>query len=279
MKKNIFVFTLFGFVIWCSFKCFVWQPYFKCMKFPTAKSVLKSVYTILVYPPFEYDGENEHFLEINGHCYFVDSANNIQLKRLVNNYPYPWAVTDANRPLNERVEILAKFVSKLLPKNVPVQHQNEPDRALVLLGHTKGTDGILAPVPKLCSADAKIFVQYVASLGLITRILQLEKHIAASVYNFENHTWEMYDPYFGCALKFEGKNISADEAYELLRKGKKLEYCGPMEVFNTVVVEPRTNFSRGMLPSLHYFSYDNLAYWRVKKVSENSPELWKSRMQ
>ncbi len=72
----------------------------------------------------------------------------------------------------------------------------------------------------------------------------------------------------------DGRRLSATEAFELLMAEKHFEYRGHKDVFRTVVYVPRTNFSGDRMKKWHYFNYDNLAYWKVLKVSEVSRDLW-----
>jgi hypothetical protein len=172
---------------------------------------------------------------------------------------------------------IRKYVSGLLPEQSELPRFPEPRKATVLLGKNP----LGKKYPKLCSKDAFIFIQYLMAFGIQARVLQLNNHIATNVWNPETKVWEYHDPYFDADAKADGRNLSGAEIYDRLRTGQAVKFSrnDMARFFDTVVYVPRNNFSQGKLPSWHYFNYDNLDYWKVKRVSDNSSEYWRNSRQ
>ncbi len=170
---------------------------------------------------------------------------------------------------------LASAVSKMLPEESVKPRIPEPHSALELLGVA---DGI--PYPKLCSKDAKIYVQILNSVGLSARIIEVQNHVLSEVFLPTEQTWAAIDPYWGCGLQKNSKPISAAEANKLLTTtdgSKPFDYCWEHDRFRTVVVNPVNRLIEGEVSRWNYWNYDNLDYWIVKAVSPDSPQLWIDR--
>lgn len=238
-------------------KAAVWFPLRALFQFPTWTSVAKAAATVILASPPGYFGTGGHQVMVNNETYLVDDPSSVNLIRLLDQFPLPPEILDRSQSRQARLEKLAVHVSGILPLDSVKPQNPEPVSALEILGEK---DGVM--YPKLCSKDAKIFVQYAAALGFTTRMVQLEHHVAAGVFNPEDGQWEMYDPYFGCAPRYRGKVISSVVANELYERGLDFEFCGPKSVFGSVTLIPRTDFGGGTLPAWHYFNYNNLAYWR-----------------
>ncbi len=142
-----------------------------------------------------------------------------------------------------------------------------------------GDNAKRAKYPRLCSKLAKIFVQYLAAAGETARIVDLREHTAAEVYNPAEEHWEYHDPFFDApALGADGRHLSAAEAHDRLARGETVAFPGPAYVFATVVTLARNNFAGDKLPAWHYFHYDQLAWWRVERVSPASWSYWQDRL-
>jgi hypothetical protein len=109
------------------------------------------------------------------------------------------------------------------------------------------------------------------------RIVDLHRHTAAEAWNPSENKWELQDPYYDSAARHNGRHLSAAEAHDLTAEGIKLNFKGSSEVFKTVVYIPKLNFADDWLPTWHYFHYDNLDYWKVLRVSEDSWPYWIDR--
>lgn len=254
-------------------KIYLWVPYVDFFRVHNLREAVKAVLTVTIaLPPHLHPGQT--LVSIQGEDYLVDIPGNVGGATLLGKRPPPRDLFDERVDWEGRMESLARFTSKLLPKTSSLPQHPEPDSAIVLLG-LGGSDAY----PKLCSKDAKIFSQYADATGEVVRMVQLQGHVAAEVFNPESEVWQMYDPYFGCGVRDEsGQLISAVKAHDLINAGEVIQYCGPAEVFRTVVHIPRTNFVQGSLPRWHFLSYQNLAYWRVARVSEDTRKLWRLRV-
>lgn len=257
---------LIGFLVQ---RAYIWRDYGPFFRPRTLGAVAKLVVTVaFISPPSGQDGPGD-LIHLRGKAYLVDKPENQNLQELVRIYPLPAKLINDSVTQEKNLINLASHVSTLLPKSSVLPQYPEPTSALILLGSSEGKR-----YPKLCSKDAKIFTQYATVLGYKTRLLQLHQHIAASVYNPEKNKWQMYDPHWGCAPTLNGNLLSAPEAFDLYMQGKDFDYCGPKEVFKTVVIIPNTLFG-SEFPRWHYFNYDNLSYWRPVKISGNSDPFWK----
>jgi hypothetical protein len=235
----------------------MWFPLREFFQCPTTTSLIKATMTVvLAFPPGYFNSSSDSML-VGNDIYFVDKPTAKNLVQLLERYPLPADILDVSRDREVRLESLAKYVRGLLPATSVKPQSPEPVLALELLGDQDGVK-----YPKLCSKDSKIFVQYAAALGFVTRMVQLKNHVAAGVFNENNGQWEMYDPYFGCAPRYRGEVISSIVASDLLAAGMDFDFCGPKDVFRSVTIIPRTDFAKGKLPRWHFFNYDNLAYWR-----------------
>lgn len=190
-------------------------------------------------------------------------------------YPPPANVRSENVPWRVRVESLRSWVHNILPAKSILPHNPEPESALEILGQNSA--GV--PHLRLCSKDAKLFSQYLAGIGVSSRIIQLSHHISVEVLNASTNGWEFQDPHFDDAIVYKGNYLSAIEAFDLKRKKIKFDYKGGMDVFDTVVIVPRANFAsykpfKLFGRDLDYFSYDNLAYWIPVRLTASSDRIW-----
>jgi len=249
------------FLVFCLVKTAMWFPLRVFFEFPTFLSAAKAVLTVLLATPPGYFGTGGHPVIVNNEIYLVDEPEAAGLVRLMQKFPLAPEIVQTSLSREARLEKLAAHVSHMLPQTSSKPQSPEPVSALELLGERDGVK-----YPKMCSKDAKIFAQYAAALGFTTRMVQLQNHVAAGVFNGETGEWEMYDPYFGCAPRYRGKIISSVVASDLYKSGVEFDFCGPKTVFGSVTVIPRTDFAQGSLPWWHYLKYDHLAYWRHVRV-------------
>jgi len=155
-----------------------------------------------------------------------------------------------------KVETLRKFVSDILPVSSPAPSGPEPTRALTLLGDNQYGK----PYHRLCSTNAKIFVQYLRGLGIYSRMVQLNHHVSAEVWNKELNKWEYQDSYNDTAAKEKGNYLSTIEIFDMIQEGLPVSIPkqDAKSIFKTAVCIPRANLADDELPKWHYFNYDNL---------------------
>ena len=127
-----------------------------------------------------------------GKKYIIDSNETKETKALIKNFPPPSQVIDPNTEWHQKVSILRNFVFNILEQESEMPQIPEPIRAIDLLGlNNEGKK-----YPRLCSKNAKIFVQFLSGISMNSRIVQLYEHVAVEVWNPETLKWELHDPFF-----------------------------------------------------------------------------------
>lgn len=254
--------------LYCAHQLWVWSPYFQFYNGTSIKAFIKFVTTVSLFQPFD---ESQGVIVTRGGDAIIHEPLNDGLRLLLSEFPPPGLVLDPQKTFRERVTALREFVAGLLPDHSIMPHSPEPVRALELLGQNSQK----TKYPKLCSKLVKIMVQYLSAIGFVSRVVQLNGHMAVEVFNPESNEWELHDPFFKTWASFEGKPISAMAAHDLMIKNQQVKYGAPKELLLTVGFVPRNNFSQDHLPKWHYFHYDNLDYWRILRVSDRSADFWK----
>ncbi|MCA1989168.1 MAG: hypothetical protein LDL07_08490 [Desulfarculus sp.] len=245
-----------------------WDPYFQFYNGASVRAFLKFAATIVFSQPFD---ASQAVIVVRGGDAIIQEPQNDGLRHLLSEFPPPEIVRDPQKPFHERVTALREFVAEILPEKSPMPQSPEPVSALELLGENPQK----AKYPRLCSKLVKIMVQYLSAVGYVSRVVQLDGHMALEVFNPRSNEWEMQDPFYNTWASFEGKPISAAKAHDLLLENKRIDYRAPQDSLRTVGFVPRNNFSQDHLPSWHYFNYDNLDYWRVLRVSDHTWDYWK----
>jgi len=258
-------------MIYTTLKIVMWKPYYSIAEITDYKSFIKLGLTTLITLPFKLPNGEIALKKIGGDLLIVDSSNSKGIMELYNKFPPPEIVLNKDSSWRVKVETLRKFASDILPWSSPAPSDPEPEMALTLLGENQYGK----PYHKLCSANAKIFVQYLSGLGIYSRIVQLRRHVSVEVWNEELNKWEYQDPYNDVAVKENGKYLSAIEIFDMIEEGLPVSIPkqDAKSMFKTVVYIPRANFADD-LPKWHYFNYDNLYSWKVLRVSAESEGYW-----
>ncbi len=246
----------------------VWQPYFQFHNGVTYKATLKLAATVVLCQPFN---ETEAAIGRFAGDAIIYQPYNPELQRLLAAFPPPDEFLDQRLPFRQRITALRKFVAGILPNRSLMSQTPEPVRALEILGENPQH----AKYPRLCSKLSKIMVQYLSAVGVVSRVVQLEGHIAVEVFSQHSGQWQLQDPFFNTEATRQGEPISAAKAHDLLVNNLPFEFDGPKKVFLTVGFVPRNNFAQDHLPKWHYFNYDNLDYWRILRVSDRTADFWK----
>lgn len=260
--------VLTALVLYLAHQLWVWHPYFQFYNGTSHKAALKLAATVALCQPFS---ESEGRIGQFGGDAIIYEPDNPELRRLLARFPPPRDFLDQRLPFRHRITTLRRYVAGLLPSQSIMPQAPEPVRALELLGDNSRQ----ARYPKLCSKLSKIMVQYLSAAGIVSRIVQLERHIALEVYDHQSGRWQSQDPYFDTEATLRGQPLSAATAHDLLVNNQPFEFGGPTDVFLTVGFVPRNNFAQDRLPEWHYFNYRNLDYWRVLRVSGGTSDLWK----
>ena len=259
MKKWLYYAQLILILGFAVIKVIMWKPFFDLVVIKDYKSFVKISLTVLLTNPFYLPSGEIALKVIDGEKYIVDSNETKETKSLIKNFPPPSPVIDPNTEWHQKVSILRNFVFKILEEESDMPHIPEPVRAIDLLGLNNGGK----KYPRLCSKNAKIFVQYLSGINMDSRIVQLYQHVAVEVWNPNTQKWELHDPYFNSTAMKDNNYLSAAEAFDLYANKVSFTYGAPLKIFQTVVYVPRANFSNDELPAWHYFSYENLHYWKT----------------
>ena len=272
MKKRLCFIPLIVILVFTAVKVTMWKPFFDLVVIKDYKSFVKISLTVLLTNPFYLPSGEIALKVIGGKKYIIDSNETKEIKVLIKNFPPPSQVIDPNTEWHQKVSILRNFVFNILEQESEMPQIPEPIRAIDLLGlNNEGKK-----YPRLCSKNAKIFVQFLSGISMNSRIVQLYEHVAVEVWNPKTLKWELHDPFFNSAVMKDNEYLSAAEAFDLYANKDSFSYGAPLKIFQTVVYVPRTNFSNDELPAWHYFSYENLNYWKTVRTSEKSSGLWKS---
>jgi len=277
-KKIIAILILFlsMITIYTGLKVAMWKPYYSIAEITNYQSFIKLGLTTLITLPFKLPNGEIAIKKIGGDFLIVDSSNSKGIIELYNKFPPPELVLNKDSSWRVKVETLRKFVSDILPGSSPAPSDPEPERALTLLGDNQYGK----PYHRLCSANAKIFVQYLSGLGIYSRVVQLYRHVSVEVWNKELNKWEYQDPYDDTAAKENGNYLSAVEIFDMIQEGLPVSIPkqDAKSIFKTVVYIPRANFADD-LPKWHYFNYDNLYSWKVLRVSAESGGYWTKKIE
>lgn len=260
--------VLAALVLYLAHQAWVWRPYYQFYNGTSYKAALKLAATVALCQPFS---ESEGLIGKFGGDIILYEPDNAELRRLLARFPPPRDFLDQHLPFPQRITALRRYVAGVLPSQSIMPQAPEPVRALELLGDNPRQ----AKYPKLCSKLAKIMVQYLSAAGIVSRIVQLEGHIALEVYAQQSGQWQLQDPYFDTEATLRGQPLSAAKAHDRLVNNQPFNYDGPKDVFLTVGFVPRNNFAQDHLPEWHYFNYRNLDYWRVLRVSGQTSDFWK----
>tara|TARA_Y100001934_G_scaffold195170_1_gene230194 strand:- start:160 stop:978 length:819 start_codon:yes stop_codon:yes gene_type:complete len=271
MKKWLYFASLILILGFAVIKVIMWKPFFDLVVIKDYKSIVKISLTVLLANPFYLPSGETALKVIDGEKYIIDSNETKETKSLIKIFPPPSPVIDPNTEWHQKVSILRKFVFEILEQESDMPQIPEPVRAIDLLGLNNGGK----KYPRLCSKNAKIFVQYLSGINIDSRIVQLYKHVTVEVWNPKVQKWELHDPYFNSTAMKDNEYLSSAEAFDLYANNDSFSYGAPHEIFQTVVYTPRTNFSNDQLPTWHYFSYENLHYWKTIRTSDISSALWK----
>lgn len=254
--------------LYLAHQLWAWQPYFQFYNGTSHRATLKLAVTVALCQPFS---ENEGKIGRFGEAAIIYEPNNAELRRLLASFPPPAEFLERRLPFEQRITALRKFVAGILPSQSSMPQDPEPVRALEILGENPQH----AKYPKLCSKLSKIMVQYLSAARYISRVVQLEGHMAVEVFAQHSGQWQLQDPFFNTEATRQGEPISAAKAHDLLVNNLPFEFDGPKKVFLTVGFVPRNNFAQDHLPKWHYFNYDNLDYWRILRVSDRTADFWK----
>jgi hypothetical protein len=276
-KTAILILFLLISMIYTSLKIVMWKPYYLIAEITDYKSFIKLGLTTLITLPFKLPSGKIAIKKIGGDLLIVDSSNSKGILELYNKFPPPEPVLNKDSSWRVKVETLRKFVSDILPGSSPAPQDPEPKSALTLLGDNQYGK----PYRKICSADAKIFVQYLSGLGIYSRMVQLNHHVSVEVWNKELNKWEYQDPHRDIAAKVNGNYLSASEIFDVVQEGLPVSIpkLDAKSIFKTVVYIPKANLADDELPQWHYFNYDNLSYWKVLRVSAESEGYWVKKIE
>jgi len=267
LKYGLF-FVVVLLMIMLAWKVNVWSPYFQFIQWPQESiEKIKVGGKLMLTVVFQQPTGN--IKTIGNTTLIIEEADAPGIVELFKQYPPPKEVLEAS-DWQTKVEQLRTFVSQILPISTERPASPEPVSALDLLGLDKNQD----PYQKLCSKNALIFIQYLTGLGIQSRIVELKNHVTTEVWNEANGRWEIQDAFYDSAAKYLGKPLSSIEAFDLLQAGKKIEFPASDHVFDQVIYIPRTNFSAGNLPDWNYFSFRNLYYWDVGRLSDKAQKFW-----
>lgn len=257
--------VLVGTLTW---KGYAWSPYFQFFQWPQGHvEKLKVSGKLLLTIAFQQPSGTPK--TIGNTTLITEDAASPGIVQLFKKYPPPQDVIEAAN-WQTKVEGLRAFVSNILPASTGRPASPEPVSALDLLALDENQE----PYQKLCSKNALIFTQYLTGLGIPSRIVQLKNHVTTEIWNEAEQRWEIQDAYYDSAATYQGKPLSAIEAFDLLQSGEDIDFVASDHVFDQVIYIPRTDFSAGNLPDWNYFSFRNLYYWDVVRLSDEAHKFW-----
>lgn len=269
--KKYRLFIPYIIIIFLTFKIVTWYPFFDLITINSYKDLVRIGVTLSI-----KNSPINQKIQIDNETYIVENLKSEKFKKFISDFPIPKHIYSLDQ--QKQVVELRNWVHQLLPEfnKVKVKSPYEPESAYQILKDNLNKNIF----SKICSADAKIFSSYLSHLGIINRILQLEDHISLEIYNEKKKSWEFHDAHFNDSPKYNGENISAEFAYNLIKKNKTFNYKGPKTVFNTIVYLPKMNLitSKELLffnIDFNYLRYDNLSLWKPLVVSEESSEIYK----